>query len=261
VSSSVAAQPAFRVTPTTVTVLAFAAIAWAATIARAHALGNGAGTMGMHLAPFLAMWALMMTAMMLPAVAPVASLYALTIQDARARRVPLFVGGYVVVWAAFGLPAYAALRLVDHEAGGSATALRTIAVAVLIAAGVFQLTPLKTRCLRHCRSPLGLLLRFGDAKGSGRDLRFAFHHAGFCLGCCWALMALFVVFGVMSVGAMLGVTAVVVAEKIAPGGAGFGRAVGVACLVLAACVAVSPSVARNVLPTPHHEMQMTTSGT
>jgi hypothetical protein len=114
------AGPTRRPTPTTAVVLAVAAIAWVATITRAHALGNGAGTMGMHVEPFLVMWALMMTAMMLPAVAPVASLYALTIRDDRLRRVPMFVVGYVVLWAAVGVPAYVALRVVDHEVGDSA---------------------------------------------------------------------------------------------------------------------------------------------
>ena len=159
-------------------------------------MGNGVGTMGMSLLEFMGMWSLMMTAMMLPAVAPVASLYLRTIVSDRPRRLVLFVGGYLVVWATAGIPAYIALRFVDDRVADSTATMRTIAVVVLVAAGVYQLTPLKAVCLRHCRSPLGQLLHYGNIKGRGKDLKVALHHAGFCLGCCWALMALFLAFGV-----------------------------------------------------------------
>jgi predicted metal-binding membrane protein len=237
-----------RLTPTTVTLFALAALAWAAAIARARTLGNGPGTMGMAPAAFLVMWTLMMTAMMLPAVAPVASLYAQTIRTDQARRVPPFVLGYLLVWALAGIPAYAALRVVDHVAGDSDAAMRAIAVVVLVAAGVFQLTPLKTRCLRHCRSPLAQLLHFGNIKGRARDIKVAFHHAGYCLGCCWALMLLFVTFGVMSVWAMVGLAVVVFTEKLGRHGDRLARIVGVACLILASLVVASPTIAHAVIP-------------
>jgi len=237
-----------RLTPTTATLLAAAALAWAAAIARAHELGNGVGTMGMTLLSFLAMWALMMTAMMLPAVAPVASLYAQTIRSDRWARVPLFVVGYLMVWALAGLPAYASLRIVDHVAGGSNAAMRTIAVRVLVAASIYQFTPLKTLCLRHCRSPLAQLLQFGNVKGRVRDVKVALRHAGYCLGCCWALMVLFIAFGVMSVWAMVGLAVVILAEKFGRHGAIFTRIVGAACLALALLILVSPTVAHVIIP-------------
>jgi predicted metal-binding membrane protein len=237
-----------RLTPITATLLAAAALAWAAAIARAHELGNGAGTMGMTLVSFLAMWALMMTAMMLPAVAPVASMYARTIRADRSTRVPLFVVGYLVVWALTGLPTYALLRIVDHVAGGSDTAMRAIAVTVLVAAGAYQFTPLKTVCLRHCRSPLAQLLQFGNVKGRLRDLKVALHHAGYCLGCCWALMVLFIAFGIMSVWAMVGLAVVILTEKLGRHDAIFTRIVGAACLALALLVVVSPAVAHAIIP-------------
>src|SRR5262245_38650263 len=187
VSAATADRAAFRLTPTTAGVLSLAALGWAGAIAWARDLGNGRGTMGMSAAAFLAMWTLMMSAMMLPAVSPVASLYAQTIRTRRATRVPMFVAGYLLAWALAGLPGYAVLRGVDLVARDADAAMRTIAVVVLLAAGAYQLTPLKTRCLRHCRSPLGQLLHFGNVKGRGRDLRVALHHAGYCLGCCWAL--------------------------------------------------------------------------
>jgi predicted metal-binding membrane protein len=247
-SAATADRATFRITPTTTALLALAALAWAAAIAWARDLGNGRGTMGVSATAFLAMWTLMMTAMMLPAVSPVASLYSQTIRTRRATRVPIFVGGYLLAWAAAGIPAYAALRLVDHFAGVSDAAMRAVAVVVLVAAGAYQLTPLKTRCLRHCRSPLAQLLHFGNIKGRGRDLKVALHHAAYCLGCCWALMLLFVAFGVMSVWAMVGLAVVIFAEKLARHGDAFARSIGVACLVLSALVTVSPTIAHKIIP-------------
>jgi predicted metal-binding membrane protein len=205
----------FRITPTTLAPFSVAALAWAGAIARAHELGNGTGTMGMSLLSFLAMWSLMMTAMMLPTVALVASLYVQTIRDARWLRVPMFIGGYLLVWALAGVPVFGVLRIVDHVVGDSAMTMRVIAGVVLLAAGAYQLTPLKDVCLRHCRSPMGQLLRFSRESGRARDVEFATTHAAYCVGCCWLLMALFIAFGVMSVWAMVVLAAVVVGEKFA----------------------------------------------
>jgi predicted metal-binding membrane protein len=204
--------------------------------------------MGMALGEFEAMWALMMTAMMAPAVAPVASLYVRTITSDRVARLSLFIGGYLLVWALVGMPTYAVLRLVDHVAASGDMTIRDIAVGVLLAAGAYQLSPLKARCLRHCRSPLAQLLRYGNLKGPLRDLKVALHHAGYCLGCCWALMGLFIAFGVMNVWAMLGLAAVVVSEKVLRRGEAIGRIAGAACLVLALLVLISPSVANALVP-------------
>ncbi|HET6795240.1 MAG TPA: DUF2182 domain-containing protein [Acidimicrobiales bacterium] len=241
-------RPTLRLSPQTALLLAVASLAWAAVVAYARHMGNGRGTMGLALGAFVTMWAGMMSAMMLTAVSPVASLYARTITQHRARRLALFVGGYLVAWAATALPAYYLLRLVDHFAGGSDAAMRNIAVGVLVLTGVYQLTPLKSRCLRHCRSPLAQLLHYGNVRGRARELKVSLHHAGYCLGCCWALMALFGVFGVMNVWAMVGLAAVVLAEKAVPYGESIGRAVGVAALVLALGVLVSHGIADAVVP-------------
>ena len=246
--AATADRAAFRLTPTTAALLSLAALGWAGAFAWARHLGNGRGTMGMSAAAFLAMWTLMMAAMMLPAVSPVASLYAQTIRARRVTRVPMFVAGYLLAWALAGIPAYAILRGVDHVAGHADAAMRTIAVVVLVAAGAYQLTPIKTRCLRHCRSPLGQLLHYGNVKGRGRDVKVALHHAGYCLGCCWALMLLFVAFGVMSVWAMVSLAVVVFAEKLGRHGEASARRIGIVCLVLAALIAVSPTVAHRVIP-------------
>jgi predicted metal-binding membrane protein len=219
-------------------------------------MGNGLGSMGMPLREFMPMWAVMMAAMMLPAVAPVASLYARTITAERAQRLSLFVAGYLVAWAAAGIPTYALLRLVDRLTDSSDTAMRSIAVVALIAAGGYQLSPLKARCLRHCRSPLAQLLHYGNVKGRLRDLKVSLHHAGYCLGCCWALMVLFTAFGVMNVWAMVGLAAIVLAEKSLPRGETIGRIAGAGFLVLAALVIASSSVADAVVPSMHDDPAM-----
>ena len=241
-------RPALRITPQNVALLGVAAVAWAGVIAYARDMGNGVGTMGMSFAEFVPMWSLMMAAMMLPAVAPVASLYQRTIKSSRVGRSIVFVAGYLVIWSAVGIPAYLALRLVDDRVGDSASTMRVVAVVILVAAGLYQVTPLKAVCLRHCRSPVGQLLHYGNMKGRTRDMRVALHHGAFCLGCCWALMALFVAFGVMNVWAMLGLAVLVVTEKVSRRGEVVGRVAGGAFIVLALCIAVSPSVADAVLP-------------
>jgi predicted metal-binding membrane protein len=119
----------------------------------------------------------------------------------------------------------------DHPAWATA-----IAVAVFAACGVYQLTPLKTRCLEHCRSPLSLLLHYGSYRGRLRDVRAGAHHGAWCLGCCWSLMALFIVVGVMNLAAMVVLAAVVLAEKLWARGELLARAVGVAALALAVAV-------------------------
>jgi predicted metal-binding membrane protein len=118
-----------------------------------------------------------------------------------------------------------------------------VAVAVFTACGVYQLTPLKSRCLKHCRSPLSLLLHYGSYQGSLRDVRAGAHHGAWCLGCCWSLMALFVVLGVMNVAAMVVLAAVVLAEKLWVHGELLARAVGVAALALAVAVIWVPELA------------------
>ena len=241
-------RPVLRLTRESIVMLGVAALAWAGVIAYARHMGNGVGTMGMSLLEFMGMWSLMMTAMMLPAVAPVASLYLRTIVSDRPRRLGLFVGGYLVVWAAAGIPAYIALRLVDDRVADSTAALRTIGVLVLAAAGLYQLTPLKAICLRHCRSPLGQLMHYGNIKGPLKDLKVALHHAGFCLGCCWALMALFLAFGVMNLWAMLGLAVIVFTEKLLPHGETIARLAGAAFVVLALLVASSSPIADAIVP-------------
>ena len=248
-------RPTLHVTPSTIASLSVAALAWAAVLVIVGHMGNGIGTMDLSLAEFTGMWGLMMTAMMLPGVAPVASLYVRTIPTGQPQRWLLFVAGYLLVWTSVAVPVYVVLRALDDVASDGA--VRVLAVVVLAAAGAYQLTPLKAVCLRHCRSPLGQLLHYGNVKGPLKELRVAAHHAAFCLGCCWLLMAVFLAFGVMNIWAMVGLAAVVVGEKLLPRGEVVGRVAGVVFLVLALAVVVSPRVANALLPSPPAEMMET----
>ena len=247
-STSGATQPVvLRWTPQLVALLVVAAALWLLTLDRAAGMGAAdamggmgtmgaaGGTMGLSVGAFAAMWALMMAAMMLPSVAPVAVLYARTFTERRALRLTVFTSTYLLAWALSALPAWVLLRGVD-EVTGSGRGATALASAVLVVVGAWQLSALKERCLSHCRSPIGQLFRYGSWRGPGRDVRVAAHHAVYCLGCCWGLMAVFVVSGAMHVGAMVGLAAVVAAEKLLPWGRQLSRATGV--LALGAAVAV-----------------------
>jgi predicted metal-binding membrane protein len=191
------------------------------------------GAMGLPLPAFALMWLLMATAMMLPSAAPVAALYARSVQRNRLVRLGGFAAGYLLVWAAFAMPAYGLARLADRTVA-AAPALGTVTAAVIFAAnGTYQLSRLKDRCLSRCRSPFALVLRYAAWKGPFRDLRAGAHSGGFCLGCCWSLMALLVAFGVMNLWAMVTLTVVVTAEKLWSRGHGLAQATGLASLGLA----------------------------
>jgi predicted metal-binding membrane protein len=227
--------------------LAAAAICWALTVRSWDEMGNGPGPMGRALPGFLAFWVVMMAAMMLPSVAPVAQLYARTIRTgstgaARVARTGALVGGYLAAWAAFGVLVYLALVGAERLLESSPDAGPWIAAAILAVCGAYQLTPLKDRCLSHCRSPLGLLLHFGGYRGRLRDLRVGLYHGGYCVGCCWSLMAVFVAFGVMNIAWMAGLAALILLEKSWKYGRGLGRLFGVALIVLAFFVPWNPGL-------------------
>jgi predicted metal-binding membrane protein len=134
----------------------------------------------------------------------------------RVAPLPFFVAGYVTVWTSIGLPAYAAWRaLMDPVDEGRPWAGR-LAGAVLVGAAVWQLTPLKAMCLRHCRSPISFFLRFGaKVTRPAGALRMGVTHGLFCLGCCWALMAVLIALGTMNL-AWMALALLIRLEKNAP---------------------------------------------
>jgi len=198
--------------------------------------------------PFLAMWVLMMTAMMLPSVAPVAVSYLRAVGArgrtlAQAGHVVGLVGGYLLVWAAVGLPAFGADRAFAALAEPSAQTLVWLQVGVLVVAGGYQFSSLKDRCLSHCRSPLSVLLHLGGFRGRGRDVRAGAWHGGYCVGCCWSLMLVLVAVGVMNVIWMAVLAAVVFTEKNWFHGRRFSRIVGGGLLVFAVLLPFQPALA------------------
>ena len=221
---------------------ALAAVAWAITVAQARSMGNGPGTMGLALLPFLGLWVVMMAAMMLPSVAPVAVLWTRLISGAsagpgRAVRMSAFLSGYLLAWAACGAVAFAALAGTGRLLTASPVAARWLGVAIFIAAGIYQLTPWKDWCLRRCRSPIGALMYYLGFKGRSRDVRVGLHHGATCAGCCWGLMIVLIAVGVMNVAVMAAIAAVIFVEKLWRYGKPFGQAVGVV-LVAAGVLAI-----------------------
>jgi predicted metal-binding membrane protein len=239
-----------RLTPLASLLLLAAAAAWLGVVAVVGDMGSMPGTMGLGLGAFVAVWTLMMTAMMLPSVAPFASLYTRTIRESRVERLMLFAAGYLLVWSAVAFPAYGLAWVADRFVEGDQAAATALAAVIFLACGVYQLTPFKERCLAHCRSPLGFTLKYAAYRGRTRDLRVGVHHGAFCLGCCWALMALLVVFGLMNVAAMIALAAIVLVEKTWVWGPRFGRLLGVVALVLAVLVIFMPGIATGL----HHTM-------
>lgn len=197
---------------------------------------------------FLATWLVMMAAMMLPAVTPViVRIERLLRRRGRpgATAYPL-VAGYLLVWAAAGVAAYGLfLAFQSAVATGDSPAAVRAGAAVLAFAGAYQLTPLKRACLRQCRSPLAVVVRHGEsimASPSGA-LRAGVHHGAFCLGCCWALMAVLLAAGMMSLVWMGVIAAVVLAEKVWRHGELVSRPLGAGMIALGLVLLAVPGLA------------------
>jgi predicted metal-binding membrane protein len=216
---------------TWIALLLLASIAWTIVLIQAQGMGSVSDGMG-EMAPqpvsllfFLPLWLVMMVAMMFPAVAPVVTLFATLSRKRRAagqEAAPawIFVAGYLAVWSLFGLGAYL-LSLIVPAVGRAAAGLRAdnpvLDGVVLILAGLYQLSPLKRVCLHHCRSPLGVIMHRWR-EGLMGAFRMGASHGAYCLGCCWGLMLVLFVAGLMNIGWMLVLTVVIFAEKVLPYG-------------------------------------------
>jgi predicted metal-binding membrane protein len=177
---------------------------------------------------YLGSWTVMMAAMMLPSVAPFALLFARGVTNAAAPG--FLAAGYLGVWALVGIPAYALDRALgmDHP---------TATAAVLVAAGLYQLSPLKDACLRRCRTPGDFLVQHWHP-GLGGAFRLGAEHGTFCLGCCIALMAVLVVAGGMGLAWVAAIAVVVAAEKLLPRGRLIARLGGIALVTAGIVVAL-----------------------
>ena len=229
------------VTATLIIVIPLVSWTWIALMARdmyGAMLGPSAWMMtadwdASHLLLLWAMWAVMMTAMMLPSAAPLVLLYAGALRAGGAagvaKKTYAMAAGYVLVWVLFSVAMTVLQRVLS-----SALVLTlmmepttSVAAAVLLAvAGLYQLTPLKRACLRVCRSPLSYLLQHWRPDTAGA-FRLGARHGAYCLGCCWFLMALLFFGGVMNLYWIVGLAVFVLLEKIIPLGHWLGRVAGV----------------------------------
>jgi len=224
-------------------------LAWGYTLWLASAMQMPATAAGLTMTPgphqwnppefvyMFVMWTVMMLGMMVPSAAPMILIYARVGRQAAQRSAPLaatgfFAGGYLLAWVLFSLLATAgqwgleqALLLTPMMASAS-TAFSGL---VLAAAGLFQWTPAKDACLRHCQAPLAFIQRHGGFRREpAGSLALGFHHGLYCVGCCWALMALLFVGGVMNVLVIAAIAAFVLAEKVIPAGRWLPRLAGTA---------------------------------
>jgi predicted metal-binding membrane protein len=198
--------------------------------------------MDQALGPFLGTWTVMMAVMMLPSATPMILLHRLGAEGRMRTELwsAAFVAGYLLVWASVGIVVWgagmAANTIAMPEQRASAVA------AILLLAGVYQFTPLKSTCLRACRTPADFLLTHWH-RGLAGQLRLGVEHGLYCLGCCWAVMALFVGVGAMSLVWAMGIAAVVLLEKLLPRGVAFGRIAGTLLVAAAAIVLARPELA------------------
>jgi len=210
VGTEQSARPADTADRVTAYLLALGiSVVWLIVFVAPSGMGGGAAT-------FVAAWTVMMAAMMLPSAAPLVLLYR---RGSSAVATSILVGGYLLVWAATGVPAYFAHEFLPMGAAPIA----------LAAAGVYQLTPLKQSCLRRCRGPADFLMqRWG--RGA---VRLGLEHGLWCVGCCWALMLVLVLAGLMGLPWVVGIAAVVAVEKLTRHGVWWSRVTGVVLLVAA----------------------------
>jgi predicted metal-binding membrane protein len=234
--------------------LALAVAAWWWTVDRMRGVDQGPGSDLGTLGWFIGIWVVMMAAMMLPSVSPTVALYSRMTKQ-RSPVAPLvFVSGYLLTWTAAGLLAFGiseAGRRVLSDVLSWDRVGRWVAGGVLAVAAAYELTPLKTVCLRHCRSPLGFLLASWRPGLSGA-LRMGAKHGAWCVGCCWALMAALFALGVMSIVWMAFVAGLIAAQKTLPGGRAvmFGAA---AILLTLGVLLVAVPDAIPALTIPHSE--------
>ena len=237
-------------------ILVIAAIAWAYTVYLSQTgmssdsmqMGQGSG-MGMAMADMrswsaadfglmFVMWAVMMVAMMAPSATPMLLMFAALNRKRKEREAPyvptgVFLAGYVIVWAAFSLAATGGnwglhqASLLSSMMGESTSGY--LGGGLLLLAGVFQWSPLKYACLKQCRTPMGFLMT-SWREGHRGALRMGLEHGAYCLGCCWALMLLLFVLGIMNLVWIAALAAFVLAEKVAPKGEWVSRITGVLML-------------------------------
>jgi predicted metal-binding membrane protein len=234
--------------------LGVALVAWIVTLQRMRGMDAGPGTDLGTLGWFIGIWVTMMAAMMLPSAAPTALMFSRVRGDGSTW---LFVLGYLLAWTGYGLLAYALYRGLRASAPSFFAwddRGPWVAGAALVAAGLYQVTPIKAACLRHCRSPLHFLLR--GRPGLRGAVLMGIEHGGYCVGCCTGLMLALFALGVMSLFWMAGVAAAILVDKTLPGGEAFTRLLAVVLVALGIWVAASPTSVPGLKQPTRTEMEM-----
>ena len=254
--------------------LALAAAAWALLAWQGADANMGTAmaspTMGLRAPLFLAIWVVMMVAMMFPTAAPMILTFH-RVQATKRRNGAafvstwVFVAGYMLVWTLAGVAAYAATLAAEAVAVRAALSLGTaarIGGAILVAAGLYQLTPLKDLCLSKCRTPITFIMT-SWRDGAAGALRMGLVHGFYCLGCCWLLFAILFPLGIMNIAVMAAVTLVVFAEKALPLGRPVSRATAAALMAYGTVVVSAPQLLPTftagegmAMPTPAAPMEM-----
>jgi predicted metal-binding membrane protein len=200
--------------------LILAGAAWLVIVWQARAMQPMGLTMGMNAPLFISIWIVMMIAMMFPTAAPMVLMFDTIAAGKRSQGqafVPswIFVSAYLLIWTIFGVAAYAAASALDAWAAEAMLPMDVAARAggiVLVAAGLYQFSPLKRACLAKCRSPLSFVLSSWRDGYSGA-FRMGLEHGAYCLGCCWLLFVILFPLGVMNVAVMAVLTVLILAEK------------------------------------------------
>lgn len=231
--------------------LVLAAIAWVLLIWQSVTMNNQAMglTMGMSAILFIALWVVMMVAMMFPTAAPMILMFRAVHAGKQKQEQPfvptwIFVSAYLFVWALCGVVAYFLAVEIEQMVAQSMWLMENAARLggiVLVGAGLYQLSPLKHICLSKCRTPLQFIL------GSWHDgyagaFRMGLEHGAYCLGCCWLLFVILFPLGIMNVAVMALVTVLIYAEKSLPFGRLIGTLAGVGLIAYGALVVLVPSM-------------------
>ena len=237
---------------TAAVLLALAAVAWLSTVGQSRDMDGmvqGISQVGaampfdMSAAVFMGMWVTMMVAMMFPTIAPIVLMHRMVVRRDGGSIVStgVFVAGYLVVWAAIGLVPLAALVGFRHVSDDAMWVTR-LGGGVLLVAGLYQFSRWKQVCLRACRSPLSFLMTHDFGRGLYGTLRAGISHGAYCFGCCWALMAVLFVVGLMNLGWMAAIAVVFLAEKNWRYGVGLTKVVGTAVAIFGIAVLIHPGV-------------------
>jgi len=233
--------------------LVLAALAWALLLWQGASadldMAMSSPTMGLRGPLFLTIWVVMMAAMMFPAAAPMILTFH-QVQGAKRRRGQafvstwVFVAGYMMVWTWAGIAAYAGAQTAEGVAERIALSpiiAARIGGALFIAAGLYQLTPLKDVCLSKCRTPITFIMT-SWREGTAGAFHMGVAHGGYCLGCCWLLFVILFPLGIMNIAAMALLTLVVFAEKVLPWGRFTSRAIAVALVTYGIAVIAMPEI-------------------